>query len=131
MLFPWCATADFDTYWKRSGADQFGVPAAIMRAICTVESNLNKNVIVFDSNGKNSIGLCQIQLQTAIFVGFSGTEQDLLKPHINLKYATKYFKYQLKRYGYNIKQAIAAYNRGFYNPKNPNKKYVDKVLNLI
>lgn len=81
----------------------------------------------------DSIGVCQIQLNTAKMFGFSGTAKELLKPRTNIMYASEYLRWQLIRYDHDVYKAIAAYNSGTYleNPqlkRAKNRGYVSKVL---
>lgn len=65
-----------------------------------------------DDGGSPSIGLCQVKLKTSKWLGYKGTEKQLLNPTVNAYYAAKYLKYQLKRYNGNTEKALIAYNRG-------------------
>lgn len=121
-------TSPFDLHWKTSGASELGVPKNLMKALCMVESNLNHKVVVNDTNGHKSLGICQIQLRTAKEMGYEGNWRTLMLPSFNIYYAAKYLKYQYKRYGYEWTRAIGAYNQGYWSKENPNKKYLDKVI---
>lgn len=72
------------------------------------------------------MGVCQIKLQTARLVGYTGKEKDLLDPGLNIYYAGKYLKKQLDRYKGDIPKAVSAYNAGTY--RTSNEAYVDKVF---
>lgn len=91
---------------------QYNLPPNLLDAVCYVESHHNVNAIHHDDGGEDSLGLCQVKLSTARFLGFTGTEKQLMKPEVNAKYAAKYIAYQLKRYNYNTEKAIISYNRG-------------------
>lgn len=64
-----------------------------------------------DSNNLLSIGLCQVQLRTAKWLGYKGGVKGLLDPYANAYYAAKYLDYQYGRYGSWI-MAVKAYNAG-------------------
>lgn len=91
---------------------EFKLPANLLSSICYVESHYNPNALHKDDGDSNSVGLCQVKLKTAKWLGFKGNEKQLLKPEINAYYAAKYLQYLLKRYHGNITKAIIAYNRG-------------------
>lgn len=101
----------------------------IIASIISVESKFDPNAIGKD----NEYGLMQIKLATARDMGFSGNSSLLFDPEINIKYGTKYLKYQLKRYS-NIGYAIAAYNAGsaMFNEVGNfiNQDYFCRVWNL-
>lgn len=105
----------------------FDLPPGLLKAVCTVESKLDITAVHYADGKGNSLGVCQIKYKTAQFMGFKGTEQQLMKPRVNAYYAAKYVRYQLNRYG-NINQALVAYNIG--NSKNKTEsKYSRRVIN--
>lgn len=113
-----------------------GVPGSLLLAICTVETKLT-NVVRVNDGPSSTYGVCQIKATTANLVGFKGNEQDLMDPKINVKYAARYLKYQLKRYDYNWCKATAGYNHGSYSPSKirtgrpKNSGYVDRVTTFL
>ncbi len=105
-----------------------GVPANVLSAICWVESSHRAHVINYADGRGDSLGLCQVKLSTARWMGFKGTREQLIRdPKANATYAAKYLKYQLKRYNGDLHKAIAAYNVGHYRA-GANSRYVQKVL---
>jgi len=107
---------------------QLGLPPGLLESLCYVESTHNINAIHHNDGDSDSIGICQIKLKTAQWLGFKGTEQQLFDPKINIFYAGKYLKYQIKRYS-NHSRAVVAYNKG--NAKDlTNSKYQYKVFNI-
>lgn len=102
------------------------LPTGLLSAVCYVESKHKVDAMHLDDGNSNSVGICQIKLSTARWLGFKGTEADLKNPKTNIHYAAKYLKYQLKRYGNDINKAISAYNAGSF--KKSNHKYVNKVI---
>lgn len=103
------------------------LPTNLLSSVCYVESNHRPAAVNFDDGVGNSLGICQIKMIAAQQVGFKGTEQELLKPEVNIEYAAKFLSYQLKRYNGNITKAIIAYNRG--NAKDLIRTdYSDKVI---
>ena len=113
-------------------AEQENVPSKVLKAICWVESKHKNGSVNYFDGKSHSLGLCQVKLETARWLGYKGTEQELqFNPIINITYAAKYLSYQLERYNNMIDYAIAAYNSGSliqnkYN-KIVNRKYVEKV----
>lgn len=79
-----------------------------------------------------SYGVCQIKLETARYLGFSGTAKQLMKPENNIFWAGKYLSMQLKRYNNDPRKAVAAYNAGTHRVdkrgKIKNNQYVVKVF---
>lgn len=108
------------------------LPNGLLDALCYVESSHKEKAIHHDDGNGDSLGICQIKLNTAKFLKFKGSEQDLLKAKINIHYSALYLKYQLERYNGDIKKAVGAYNSGTYKigkDQNPiNSKYIQKVL---
>jgi soluble lytic murein transglycosylase-like protein len=91
---------------------EFNLPVGVLAATCFIESSYNVKAIHHDDGGENSVGVCQVKLSTAKWLGFKGTEKQLMKPEINVYYAAKYLKHQLKRYKGDVARALTAYNRG-------------------
>jgi len=113
----------------QQAAKATAVPFELLRAICTVESNLNPAAVNQYDGGSPSYGLCQIKQATAELVGYEGEPEDLLNPHTNALYAAKYLKRQILRYNHDWIKAISAYNNG--KACNYNVKYVNKVLDKL
>lgn len=125
-----------------SVAQKASVAPALLIAICTVESTDLRNVVVENDKGTPSYGACQVKRDTAQFVGrvfkhdrlAKASDKDLRKdPHLNIKAAGLYLKYQLERYDGDWCKAVAAYNAGSFREsrKRPGKPlnygYVAKV----
>lgn len=91
---------------------QYSLPSGLLEAVCFVESNHKVNAVHKDDGGANSLGVCQIKLNTAKDLGFKGTEKQLMNPKTNIKYAAKYLRHQLNRYKGSITKAVIAYNLG-------------------
>lgn len=94
---------------------QFNLPPDLLSSLCYIESKHNINVVHYDDGGSDSIGICQIKFETAKSLGFTGTQELLMNPRINIFYAAKYLDYQRRRYHGSISKAIVAYNRGNAN----------------
>jgi len=91
---------------------KLGLPAHLLPSLCYVESTHKIEAINYNDGGSNSVGVCQIKLKTAKWLGFKGTEKELMLPKNNIYYAGLYLKYQIKRYNGNYTKAIIAYNMG-------------------
>jgi len=104
-----------------------------LRAMCWVESSHKiKAKVIFDQKnlnkkGATSYGVCQIQYNTAKFVGFKGDAKQLMNTHTNVYYAAKVLKYWLNKAKGNYRLAVSAYNRGHYR-RTMRIAYVCKVL---
>lgn len=90
---------------------QFNLPPGLLSSLCYVESRHIVQAIHHDDGGTDSIGICQIKYSTAKWLGFTGTEQDLLDPRINIFYSGKYLAWNIKRY-HTATKAVIAYNQG-------------------
>ena len=91
---------------------QFGLPQGMLKAVCYVETKHDVNAVSYYDGKTHSYGICQVKLETARWLGFKGTEKELMKPKINIYYAGKYLAYQMRRYKNDVHRAITAYNRG-------------------
>jgi hypothetical protein len=88
-----------------------GVPPALLLSICFQESGLTNKTSVVDGSSA-SYGVCQVKLNTARMFNKSAHPSHLFSPERNARYAALYLAYQLKRYRYNTRCAVIAYNRG-------------------
>lgn len=102
-----------------------GIDAKLLQAVCLVESSGNSKAYVHKDGGSPSYGICQIKLETAVYLGFTGTSQDLMYAPTNYYWAARYLKRHLNRYQ-TVQEAISAYNAG--RPVGTNTKYVTRVL---
>jgi soluble lytic murein transglycosylase-like protein len=106
---------------------KYNLPPGLLKSLCYVESKHNIASVSINDGGSDSIGICQVKLKTAKWLGFEGNEKELLKPEYNIEYAGKYLKYQIDRYD-STHKGIIAYNRG--NSKGlTSTTYLDKVIN--
>lgn len=110
----------------------YNLPQGLQSAVCYVESHHTATAIHRDDGGHNSVGICQVQLPAARFLGFKGSEKGLLEMDTNLRLSGAYLGYQLRRYRGDVGKAISAYNMGSFKlnsqGKVANKSYVDKVM---
>lgn len=90
----------------------FALPPGLLSAMCYAESRHRPAVINQHDGGSPSIGLCQMKVDTAKLLGFTGGVKELQDPLTNAFYAGKYLRKQLDRYNGNIPNAIGAYNAG-------------------
>jgi soluble lytic murein transglycosylase-like protein len=110
---------------------QYNLPVGLLSALCFTESGHNVAAIHHDDGNGDSLGICQVKLQTARLMGFKGTQKELMSPKVNIKYSAIYLRKQLSRYGENSPMAVAAYNSGTFRPGAKfakNQHYVDKVF---
>lgn len=91
---------------------QYGLPNNLLASLCYVESKHSVNAIHHDDGGADSLGICQIKLNTARDLGFRGTAKQLMEPKYNIKYAGKYLQKQMRRYHGQVNKAVIAYNQG-------------------
>src|ERR1700732_2996185 len=90
---------------------QFNLPTGLLSSVCFVESGHRLTAYHKDDGKGNSVGVCQIKLGTARWLGFKGTEKQLMEPVTNVYYAGKYIRHQMDRYQ-SVKKAVIAYNLG-------------------
>jgi soluble lytic murein transglycosylase-like protein len=90
---------------------QLSLPPGLLSSICYVESRHKISAVHVDDGDGNSLGICQIKYKTAQWLGFKGTEQELMKPEENVLYAGRYLAYNVKRY-HDVRRAVIAYNFG-------------------
>lgn len=110
-----------------SVSQTMGLPPGLLSALCFVESRHNVQAINFNDGNGNSVGACQIKLESARFVGYHGTEKELINPEVNILWAGRYFSYQFNRYHGDVVSSLSAYNAG--TARVTNRDYVRKVLN--
>lgn len=94
-----------------SATVHYGLPPGLLSSLCYVESKHDINAIHHDDGDMNSVGICQVKLKTAKWLGFKGTEKQLMDPATNIDFAAKYLKYQINRYK-SLQKAVIAYNKG-------------------
>jgi soluble lytic murein transglycosylase-like protein len=109
-------------------AKQHRVDKALVKAIIHAESAFNP----YATSHKGARGLMQLMPSTAAQYGI----RDLYDPEKNIRAGVKHLKYLLKKYRYNNRLAIAAYNAGEtavkryrgIPPYNETQTYVKRVL---
>lgn len=114
-----------------SAAKKADISEDLLSAICWVESRHNPKAVHHDDGGTDSIGLCQIKLATARWMGYRGSAKGLYDPRTNAHFAAQYVKYLLRRHSNCAILAISAYNSGtpkYRNGKLINEKYVERVI---
>lgn len=105
----------------------FNLPPGLLSALCYVESHHKVDAIHHDDGDSDSLGIGQVKLKTARWLGFKGTKAQLMIPEVNIYYSGRYLKLQINRYNGNLEKALTAYNRG--NSRGIERsKYSTKVL---
>src|ERR1019366_7045477 len=92
----------------------YHLPKGLLNSLCFVESAHNIHAVHKDDGNGDSLGVCQVKLNTARMLGFTGTQKELMSAKTNIKYAAKYLSKQLDRYDGDSTKAIAAYNSGTF-----------------
>ncbi len=110
-----------------TNTQQFNLPAGLLAAVCYTESGFNTRAIHKQDGASDSIGICQIKLHTARYLGFRGTQEQLMVPAVNIHFAAKYLHHHFVRYKSPIK-AVIAYNMGHAKKELTSTKYSDKVI---
>lgn len=105
---------------------QFNLPTGLLSSLCFVESRHIASIVHKDDGASNSYGVCQVKLETARYLGFTGTQEELLKPENNIFYAAMYLNKQIRRYK-DVTKGIVAYNRG-NSLRLTRSNYSDKVI---
>ncbi len=101
---------------------KYALPAGMLKAVCRIESNWQAAAIGDDGR---SIGLCQIQIDTALALYGKGWQRDkpeverhanmrkiLLNPSVNMTLAAILLRRYLDRFDGDETIAILAYNGG-------------------
>lgn len=108
-------------------AGQFSLDENLVKAVIWKESSGFPDAERWEGEEYGySRGLMGLLYTTAQQMGFTGEPDDLFDPEINIQYGTAYLRWQLDRYGQDLRMALSAYNAGTYTEAN--KAYVDKVL---
>jgi soluble lytic murein transglycosylase-like protein len=102
--------------------------AALLAALCAVESGGKTNAInLNEPGGRASYGECQVQLRTALGIGYRGHVSALwLEPAVSRRISAAYLRQQIERYDGKIRLAVSAYNAGTATSRNVT--YVNRVL---
>lgn len=106
------------------------VPELLLLALCQIESSGRPDAVNVMDGISPSYGYCQVKLETAQWMGFDVTAEDLMDKEVNKAVARAYLAYQYKRYN-NWGDAVAAYNAGRVKRTKDgliNQGYVDKVF---
>jgi|ERR1700677_666923 len=91
---------------------QLHLPTGLLSSICYIETKHSVDKVHYNDGNTHSYGICQIKLETAQWLGFKGTAEDLMRPEANIHYAGLYLKYQIQRYKHDLRKAVIAYNKG-------------------
>ncbi len=105
---------------------QLNLPPGLLSSLCYVESNHNIYAVHRDDGRGNSVGICQIKIDTAKGMGFKGNEEDLMRPENNIYYAGKYLSHQRTRYN-SLTKGVIAYNIGHAGVLT-SSRYQDRVF---
>lgn len=119
----------FDAYFLDAEA-RYGVPAELLKAIGLAESGMNPNAI----SPAGARGLMQLMPGTANELAV----EDPFDPEASIDGGARYIARQLKRFNYDLRLAVAAYNAGPANvsryggvpPFRETQLYVSKVMAL-
>jgi soluble lytic murein transglycosylase-like protein len=111
---------------------QHNVDPRLVVAIISTESGFRRYAKRVERDGNVSIGLMQIKVRTARWLGFRGSPEKLYAPWINVYYGVRYLSMNLKRYG-DVWDAVSAYNAGHSLWSDGsvdywNKRYVSSVF---
>ncbi|MCA1322822.1 lytic transglycosylase domain-containing protein [Herbaspirillum sp. alder98] len=94
-------------------ASEFGLDAALLKAVMTTESGFNATAV----SSKGAVGLMQIMPDTAERYGLQGDRrktlhQKLTDPKINIRLAARYLRDLMAMFPQHVELAIASYNAG-------------------
>jgi soluble lytic murein transglycosylase-like protein len=91
---------------------QMNLPDGLLESLCYVETTHNVSAVAYNDGASNSYGICQIKFASAQQMGYKGSEKGLMRPEVNIYYAGKFLRYQIKRYNGNVARGVTAYNKG-------------------
>lgn len=116
-------------------AGKHGVDPYLVKAIIAAESNFNAKAYRSEPRIEDaSYGLMQVLAGTAKWMGYTGPEQGLYDPEINVEVGTKFLRYLLDHFNGDMLKAISGYNTGPGNVRQApdgtftNQAYVSRVL---
>ena len=84
-------------------SNTFDLPPKLLESVCFTESSFNMSAVHRDDGSQDSLGVCQVQLRTAKWLGYQGTAEGLMNPRVNTYYAAKYLAKNIRKYG-NVKK---------------------------
>jgi soluble lytic murein transglycosylase-like protein len=103
----------------QNASDKYGVPFEWIKAVIYTESGFSQTAYRAEAKlNDGSIGLMQILYKTAQSIGFSGMQQDLYEPAVNIEFGTKYIRDCYNRSGAGVYDdgsfqiMYSAYNSG-------------------
>jgi len=110
-------TANWMKQNKYNWVDPYKI-ADIVTAICFVESTYNPKAKNSHSSAKGLMQMTDPAKKDAErWLGLpTASTNEMYNPVYNLKLGTMYFLHQYKRYKFNLKKSVIAYNQGHYNP---------------
>lgn len=107
-------------------ATRRGLDPKLIRGIVRTESSEDPAA----KSHKGARGLMQLMPATAKWRGFTGNDEDLHDPKVNVSLGVDYFKYLLDKYKGDVPKALSAYNQGPGNLAKEgidNPEYAEKV----
>lgn len=110
-------------------SDKYGIPARLIRAIATIESNHNQEAENINSDGSIDSGYLQINSWWLSKLKPYGITEEHLKKNLctNIHVGAWILAQNFKTSGFNWK-AVGAYNAGYAkNKEAARKKYIAKV----
>lgn len=107
----------------------YHLPNKLLASVCYIESAYSVKAVHHDDGDSDSLGVCQIKLETARWLGFKGSRKELMRPSVNIHYAAKYLAHQIKRYHGSMSKGLVAYNQGSAKHLT-HTRYSDKIMKL-
>lgn len=85
-----------------------GIPAEFARAVVMVESTWNPQL----TGAAGEVGLMQIKHETARYMGYEGSREDLYEPETNIRFGMKYLAGAWQLAGGDICRTVLNYQSG-------------------
>ena len=89
-------------------AAKYGISAVLLKSVVAIESAFNPRAV----SGAKALGIAQMLLPTARWLGYTGAPDGLFDPAVALPLSAKYLRILSDRYKNNLAAVLSGYNAG-------------------